>query len=175
MAMPEGSAKPVVPAVINAESSKKTSVQPPQTSHWQACHWQYPMAWLASPTNPPISGRFHALHPAQAATGTAKARWLRRHLERCNSATCTRVSPSIARGTTSMTAVQATHRWAPTPVRWAEAVRTGRLFTQVRPYPTLFTRRQVAERAATTLGSRAPPPMDDGLTVRAFNGAAHAP
>jgi hypothetical protein len=31
----------------------------------------------------------------------------------------------------------------------------------------------VAERAATTLGSRAPPPMDAPLIVRAFNGATH--
>jgi hypothetical protein len=59
--------------------------------------------------------------------------------------------------------------------RWVEAVRTGRLFARVRPCPARFTRRQVAERAATTLGSRAPPPMDSPLTVRAFNGAAHAP
>lgn len=58
--------------------------------------------------------------------------------------------------------------------RWADAVRAGRLFAQVRPCPARFTRRQVAERAATTLGSRAPPPMDALLIVRAFNGAAHA-
>jgi hypothetical protein len=58
--------------------------------------------------------------------------------------------------------------------RWVDAVRAGRLFPQVRPSPTEFTRRQVAERAATTLGSRAPPPMDAPLTVRAFGGAAHS-
>jgi hypothetical protein len=58
--------------------------------------------------------------------------------------------------------------------RWADAVRDQRLFAQVRPCPARFTRRQVAERAATTLGSRAPPPMDAPLTERAFNGAAHA-
>lgn len=57
--------------------------------------------------------------------------------------------------------------------RWADAVRAGDLFSQVRPTPAGFTRRQVAERAATTLGSRAPPPMDAPLTARAFNGAAH--
>lgn len=57
--------------------------------------------------------------------------------------------------------------------RWADAVRAGRLFTQVRPSPAGFTRRQVAERAATTLGSRAPPPMDAPLRARAFYGAAH--
>jgi hypothetical protein len=55
--------------------------------------------------------------------------------------------------------------------RWADAVRAGVLFTQVRPCPAQFTRRQVAERAATTIGSRAPPPMDAPLTVRAFHGA----
>jgi len=58
--------------------------------------------------------------------------------------------------------------------RWADAVRGQRLFDQVRPCPARFTRRQVAERVATTLGSRAPPPMDAPLTERAFNGAAHA-
>ena len=57
--------------------------------------------------------------------------------------------------------------------RWADAIRDGRLFPQVRPCPTRFTRRHVAERAATTLGSRAPPPMDAPLVVRAFVGAAH--
>jgi hypothetical protein len=57
--------------------------------------------------------------------------------------------------------------------RWTEAVRARRLFPHVRPCPARFTRRQVAERAATTLGSRAPPPMDAPLVVRAFNGAAH--
>jgi hypothetical protein len=57
--------------------------------------------------------------------------------------------------------------------RWADAVRAGRLFSKVRPCPPGFTRRQVAERAATTLGSRAPPPMDAPLVARAFNGAAH--
>lgn len=56
--------------------------------------------------------------------------------------------------------------------RWSDAVRDRRLFPQVRPCPAQFTRRQVAERAATTLGSRAPPPMDAPLTVRAFRGAA---
>jgi len=57
--------------------------------------------------------------------------------------------------------------------RWADTVRAGRLFSQVRPSPPGFTRRQVAERAATTLGSRAPPPTDAPLVARAFNGAAH--
>ena len=58
--------------------------------------------------------------------------------------------------------------------RWAKAVRAGALFAEVRACPASFTPRQVAERAATTLGSRAPPPMDAPLTVRAFHGAAHA-
>ena len=56
--------------------------------------------------------------------------------------------------------------------RWTDAIRAGQLFGQVRPCPARFSRRQVAERAATTLGSRAPPPTDASLTVRAFNGAA---
>jgi hypothetical protein len=61
--------------------------------------------------------------------------------------------------------------------RWADAVRARRLFAQVRPCPARFTRRQVAERAATTLGSRAPPPMDAPLTVRpqAASAAASRP
>jgi hypothetical protein len=59
--------------------------------------------------------------------------------------------------------------------RWADPVRAMRLFPHLRPFPARITRRQVAERAATTLGSRAPPPMDAHLTVRAFNGAARAP
>jgi hypothetical protein len=64
--------------------------------------------------------------------------------------------------------------WA-TIGRWADAVRARRLFPRVRQCPERFTRRQVAERAATTLGSRAPPPMDAPLTVRAFTGAAQDP
>jgi hypothetical protein len=43
--------------------------------------------------------------------------------------------------------------------RWCDDVRGGRLFP---------------ERAATTIGSRAPPPWDASLTVRAFVGAARA-
>jgi len=58
--------------------------------------------------------------------------------------------------------------------RWCDAVRSGRLFTEVRACPATFTRRQVAERAATAIGSRAPPPVDASLTVRAFVGAARA-
>jgi hypothetical protein len=58
--------------------------------------------------------------------------------------------------------------------RWVDAVRSGRLFSHVRPSPPHFTHRQVAERAATTLGSRAPPPMDASLSARAFAGAALA-
>jgi hypothetical protein len=68
---------------------------------------------------------------------------------------------------------QAATGWA-TLGRWADAVRARQLFPQVRLCPARFTRRQVAERAATTVGSRAPPPMDAPLVVRAFNGAAHA-
>lgn len=57
--------------------------------------------------------------------------------------------------------------------RWADAVRAGRLLPEVRRCPPGFTRRQVAERAAATLGSRAPPPADAPLAARAFVGAAH--
>ena len=63
--------------------------------------------------------------------------------------------------------------WA-TLCRWSDAVRRGRLFFGVRGCPDEFTRRQVAERAATTIGSRAPPPVEASLTVRAFVGAAQA-
>lgn len=58
--------------------------------------------------------------------------------------------------------------------RWCDDVRAGRLFPEVRACPETFTRRQVAERAATAIGSRAPPPVDPSLTVRAFVGAAPA-
>jgi hypothetical protein len=58
--------------------------------------------------------------------------------------------------------------------RWCDAVRGGRLFSFARACPATFTRRQVAERAATAIGSRAPPPVDASLTVRAFVGAAPA-
>jgi hypothetical protein len=61
-----------------------------------------------------------------------------------------------------------------TVCRWCDAVRDSRLFPDVRRCPDEFTRRQVAERAATTVGSRAPPPVDASLTVRAFVGAARA-
>lgn len=58
--------------------------------------------------------------------------------------------------------------------RWCAAVRSRRLFAEARACPVTFTRRQVAERAATAIGSRAPPPVDASLTVRAFVGAAWA-
>jgi hypothetical protein len=69
-----------------------------------------------------------------------------------------RTSPDKIVGATASTG------WASID-RWCDAVRSGRLFT---------TRRQVAERAATAIGSRAPPPVDASLTVRAFVGAARA-
>jgi hypothetical protein len=56
--------------------------------------------------------------------------------------------------------------------RWCDEVRDGHLFAETRACPAKFTRRQVAERAATTIGSRAPPPVDTSLAVRAFIGAA---
>lgn len=58
--------------------------------------------------------------------------------------------------------------------RWCEAVRDGRLFHEVRACPASFSRRQVAERAASAMGGRAPPPVDASLVVRAFVGAARA-
>ena len=47
-------------------------------------------------------------------------------------------------------------RW-PTLRRWVEAARRGELFDRVRPSPPHFTEREVAERAAATLGALAPP------------------
>jgi hypothetical protein len=69
--------------------------------------------------------------------------------------------------------VAASSEWA-TFRRWCDDVRSSRLFSVVRGCPGTFTRRQVAERAATTIGSRAPPPVDASLTVRAFVGATRA-
>jgi hypothetical protein len=85
-------------------------------------------------------------------------------------------APAVVRARTSPFKVvghRAAVGWV-TLERWADAVRGGRLFPRVRPSPAQFTRRQVAERAATTLGSRAPPPMDAPLVARAFIGAALA-
>jgi len=87
-----------------------------------------------------------------------------------------RLSPAEVRRRTStarLVGIAAVVGWA-TLGRWCEAVRAGRLFPEVRKCPADFTRRQVAERAATTVGSRAPPPWDASLTVRAFTGAAQA-
>ena len=81
----------------------------------------------------------------------------------------------IRRQTSPFTVVGATAvvGWA-TLYRWCDDVRDGRLFSDVRRCPDEFTRRQVAERAATTIGSRAPPPVAASLTVRAFVGGARA-
>lgn len=78
-----------------------------------------------------------------------------------------RTSPDKAVGATASTG------WASLD-RWCDAVRGGRLFPKARACPATFTRRQVAERAATAIGSRAPPPVDASLIVRAFVGAARA-
>lgn len=75
-----------------------------------------------------------------------------------------RTSPDKILGTTAV------EGWA-TLHRWCDDVRAGRLFPEVRRCPASFTRRQVAERAATTMSSRAPPPLAPSLTVRAFVGA----
>jgi len=46
----------------------------------------------------------------------------------------------------------------PTLRRWLCAIAQGALFARVRRVPASFGRRQVAERAATTLAAYAPPP-----------------
>lgn len=66
----------------------------------------------------------------------------------------------------------ATTKWR-TLLRWADAVRARGLFPEARASPDSFSRRQIAERAAMTLASRAPPPWDDPAPARAFRGAAH--
>ena len=67
----------------------------------------------------------------------------------------------------------ATAKWT-TLLRWSDAVRARRLFGETRASPASFSQRQVAERAAMALASRAPPPLDDPTPARAFRGAAHA-
>lgn len=58
--------------------------------------------------------------------------------------------------------------------RWVAAAKAGRLWPGlVRPRAT-DTRREVAERIALALASRAPPPWDAPAPVRAFAGAARA-
>jgi hypothetical protein len=87
-----------------------------------------------------------------------------------------RMSPAEVRRRTSADRIigaAASTGWV-TLHRWCEAVRDGRLFPEVRACPASFTRRQVAERAASTMGGRAPPPVDASLVVRAFTGAARA-
>jgi hypothetical protein len=78
-----------------------------------------------------------------------------------------RTSPDKIVGATASTG------WASID-RWCDDVRGGRLFPFARTCPATFTRRQVAERAAAAIGSRAPPPVDPSLIVRAFVGAAPA-
>ncbi|MFO1395233.1 MAG: hypothetical protein U1F09_15900 [Steroidobacteraceae bacterium] len=58
--------------------------------------------------------------------------------------------------------------------RWIGAIREGRLFTCVRPAPACFTARQMAERAAMTLGALAPDLTSGVLEARVFAGAALA-
>ena len=86
------------------------------------------------------------------------------------------LSPAKVRGRTSpdkIVGINASTEWA-SLLRWCDAVRDGRLFPAVRACPETFTRRQVAERAASAIGGRAPPPVDASLVVRAFVGAARA-
>ena len=78
-----------------------------------------------------------------------------------------RVSPWAIWGTSA-------RRW-PTLSRWAEAIRSRRLFSCVRPAPLSWTARQLAERAATTLASLSlPAPEPPSIDVQAFHGAARA-
>lgn len=59
-------------------------------------------------------------------------------------------------------------------LRWCAAAKTGRLWRGVvRPLPT-GTCRAVAEHVALALASRAPPPWEATVAVRAFAGAALA-
>lgn len=58
-----------------------------------------------------------------------------------------------------------------TLVRWCKALQKGELFDFIRPCPADFTLRQVAERAAATFLSLAPPGTQGlGPEVRAFFG-----
>ena len=60
--------------------------------------------------------------------------------------------------------------------RWVRAVRARTLFAVVRAAPATWTCRQIAERAASTLASWAPPEMraTHGLGVQAWHGALRA-
>lgn len=59
--------------------------------------------------------------------------------------------------------------------RWVRAIREGQLFSGVRHSPGHFTARQVAERAAMTLGALAPPALaHEAIVQRVFAGAALA-
>lgn len=86
----------------------------------------------------------------------------------CATAVRKQVSPWSTVGATSATG------WC-TLLRWARAVRDGKLFLSVRRAPADWCLRQVAERAATTLAAQAPlgqgPP---DLAARAFIGASLA-
>jgi hypothetical protein len=59
--------------------------------------------------------------------------------------------------------------------RWCSAIRGGRVFSSVGPFPLSWTLRRVAERAAMTVASYAlPSPEPPPLTALAFHGAARA-
>lgn len=88
--------------------------------------------------------------------------------ELCARAVRQQVSPWAVLGATSASG------WC-TLLRWAAAVREGKLFSSVRRAPSEWTARQVAQRAATTLAARAiggtgPP----DVCSRAFLGALRA-
>lgn len=64
--------------------------------------------------------------------------------------------------------------WA-TLRRWVDAVRGGLLWSCIRPAPPIWSRRQIAARAATTIAAHAPP-SQSALPIEAavFGGAMRA-
>jgi hypothetical protein len=79
-----------------------------------------------------------------------------------------RVSPWRVVGAT------AAARWA-TLRRWVDAVRGGLLWRCVRAAPPLWSRRQIAARAATTIAAHAPPATPAlPITAAVFGGAMRA-
>lgn len=86
------------------------------------------------------------------------------------------VPPQEVRRRTSPWAIvgAAATGWA-TLRRWVAAIRERMLLPEVRPCPSDFTARQVAERAATTMAGLAPPALAASpIADRAFAGAARA-
>lgn len=101
-----------------------------------------------------------------AAIGLALALWAL--LARPSPEVRRRVSPQHEIGTTSAAS------W-PMLRRWADSIRAGTLFA-VRPCPPEWTRRQYAERAATTFQAHAPPSLrEHSQEAQVFAGAVLAP